>query len=65
VHLVGIIGHDFPPQHLEMLTSHGVHISGLERSSGASFTWTGEYHEDMNNRTTHNVGGERARTMAA
>ena len=55
VHLVGIIGHDFPPQHLEMLNSHGVDISGLERSSGASFTWTGEYHEDMNNRTTHNV----------
>jgi sugar/nucleoside kinase (ribokinase family) len=55
VHLVGIIGHDFPPQHLEMLSSHGVDIKGLERSSGASFTWSGEYHEDMNSRTTHNV----------
>lgn len=55
VHLVGIIGHDFPPQHLEMLSSHGVALDGLERSTGASFTWTGEYHEDMNNRTTHNV----------
>ena len=55
VHLVGIIGHDFPQQHLDMLASHGVELSGLERSSGASFTWTGEYHEDMNNRTTHAV----------
>ncbi len=55
VHLVGIIGHDFPQQHLDMLASHGVELGGLERSSGASFTWTGEYHEDMNNRTTHAV----------
>ncbi|MBK8094776.1 MAG: carbohydrate kinase [Verrucomicrobiaceae bacterium] len=55
VHLVGIIGHDFPQAHLDMLASHGVELGGLERSSGASFTWTGEYHEDMNNRTTHNV----------
>jgi sugar/nucleoside kinase (ribokinase family) len=55
VHLVGIRGHDFPQQHLDMLASHGVELGGLERSSGASFTWTGEYHEDMNNRTTHAV----------
>lgn len=55
VHLVGIIGHDFPQQHLDMLASHGVELGGLERSSGASFTWTGEYHVDMNNRTTHAV----------
>jgi sugar/nucleoside kinase (ribokinase family) len=55
VHLVGIIGHDFPQQHLDMLASHGVELGGLERSTGASFTWTGEYHEDMNNRTTHAV----------
>jgi sugar/nucleoside kinase (ribokinase family) len=32
-----------------------VELGGLERSTGASFTWTGEYHEDMNNRTTHAV----------
>jgi len=55
IHLVGIIGHDFPEAHLDMLAGHGVNLDGLERSSGASFTWTGEYHEDMNNRTTHNV----------
>lgn len=55
VHLLGIIGHDFPEEHLEMLQSHGVDLSGLERSDQASFTWTGEYHENMNDRTTHNV----------
>jgi sugar/nucleoside kinase (ribokinase family) len=55
-HLVGIIGHDYPQSHLDMLAAHGVDLGGLERSTGASFTWTGEYHQDMNSRTTHNVG---------
>jgi sugar/nucleoside kinase (ribokinase family) len=55
VHLAGIIGSDFPPEHLEMLERHGVTLDGVERSDGASFTWSGEYHENMNDRTTHNV----------
>lgn len=55
VHLLGIIGHDFPDEHLKMLAGHGVDLAGLERSDQASFTWTGEYHENMNERTTHNV----------
>ncbi|MGB0643753.1 MAG: PfkB family carbohydrate kinase, partial [Akkermansiaceae bacterium] len=52
VHLLGIIGNDFPQEHLEMLSEQGVDLSGLERSEQASFTWTGEYHENMNERTT-------------
>lgn len=55
VHLVGIVGHDFPAQHLAMLESHGVTLQGIERSTGASFSWSGEYHENMNDRTTHRV----------
>jgi cytidine kinase len=56
VHLVGIIGHDYPQRHLEMLEDHGVTLLGVERSDGESFTWTGEYHANMNDRTTHRVG---------
>ncbi len=55
-HLLGIVGHDYPEQHLEMLASHGVCLTGVERSESESFTWTGEYHENMNDRTTHDVG---------
>jgi sugar/nucleoside kinase (ribokinase family) len=55
VHLVGIVGHDFPNEHLEMLQGNGVDLSALERSEQASFTWSGEYHENMNERTTHSV----------
>ena len=55
-HLVGVVGHDFPAEHLQMLESHGVDLTGVEHSAGESFTWTGEYHENMNDRTTHSVG---------
>jgi sugar/nucleoside kinase (ribokinase family) len=55
IHLVGVIGHDFPKPHLDMLAARGITLDGLERSSGESFTWSGEYHTDMNSRTTHKV----------
>jgi cytidine kinase len=56
VHLIGIIGHDFPQQHLDMLAQQGVTLDGIERSANESFTWSGEYHANMNDRTTHRVG---------
>jgi sugar/nucleoside kinase (ribokinase family) len=55
VHLIGIIGNDFPEEHLVMMAAEGVDLSGLVKSDQPSFTWTGEYHENMNDRTTHNV----------
>lgn len=55
VHLVGIIGKDFPEEHLTMLETRGVSVDGVERSEGDSFTWSGEYFTDMNQRTTHKV----------
>ena len=56
VDLIGIIGHDFPKEHLEMLAARGVSLTGVERSESESFTWSGEYHANMNERTTHRVG---------
>lgn len=56
VDLIGIIGHDFPVEHLEMLEGRGISLSGVERSESESFTWSGEYHANMNERTTHRVG---------
>ncbi len=56
IDLVGIIGHDFPQAHLDMLVSCGVTLIGVERSENESFTWSGEYHANMNERTTHRVG---------
>ncbi len=56
VDLIGIIGHDFPKEHLAMLEARGISLSGVERSESESFTWSGEYHANMNERTTHRVG---------
>lgn len=55
VHLVGIIGNDFPTEHIKMLESNGVTTEGIEVSEKESFTWTGEYLENMNDRETHAV----------
>jgi len=55
VHLIGIIGKDFPQEHLAMLESRGITLDGLERSEGDSFSWSGEYHENMNDRSTRQV----------
>jgi sugar/nucleoside kinase (ribokinase family) len=56
ISLIGIIGHDFPQEHLTMLEARGVSLDGVERSDNESFTWSGEYHANMNERTTHRVG---------
>ena len=56
VSLIGIIGHDFPAEHLQMLERNGIALDGVERSPHESFTWSGEYHANMNERTTHRVG---------
>ena len=55
VHLVGVIGNDYPPEHLAMLEQHGVNLDGVDRSEGDSFTWSGEYFQNMNDRTTHSL----------
>lgn len=55
VYLVGIVGQDYPEEHLSMLADRGVSLVGVERSSADSFTWSGEYHEGWSERTTHAV----------
>jgi sugar/nucleoside kinase (ribokinase family) len=52
VNLVGVIGNDFPPQHKELYAKRGIDLTGLELADGLTFTWTGEYEVNMNNRKT-------------
>ena len=52
VQLVGVIGDDYPTHKLEFLRHRGVDLSGLERVSGESFRWSGEYSYDLNSRET-------------
>ena len=53
VSLVGVVGEDFEQRHVDLLTEHGVDVSGLERAEGKTFQWSGVYStEDLNTRET-------------
>ncbi|VAW12828.1 hypothetical protein MNBD_BACTEROID05-280, partial [hydrothermal vent metagenome] len=46
VHLVGIIGEDFPRKHIKFLKDRNIDIASLITRSGKSFQWHGEYKGD-------------------
>lgn len=51
--IVSVVGEDFENEHLELLKKHGIDLSGVEIVPGGStFFWSGEYHNDLNTRTT-------------
>ncbi len=43
VHLVGIVGHDFPPRHIRFLQRRGIDLTSVVTHNGKSFRWEGEY----------------------
>lgn len=53
VRLLGIVGHDFPEEHVRLFEERGIDTSGLARdASGETFFWAGRYHYDLNRRDT-------------
>ncbi|MDQ3808716.1 MAG: PfkB family carbohydrate kinase [Chloroflexota bacterium] len=49
VRMVGVIGSDFPRQHLDLLASRPIDLSGLRRiDGGKTFRWVGRYDYDLN-----------------
>lgn len=51
--LVGVVGNDFDPAHLERFEKRGVDLEGLKIDrTGKSFFWTGEYSEGFRTRKT-------------
>ncbi|MCH8061297.1 MAG: sugar kinase [Chloroflexi bacterium] len=53
VSLVAVVGDDFLDEHIDLLKSHDVDVSGLERRHGKTFRWSGVYGaEDVNTRET-------------
>ena len=55
VNLVGIVGEDFPKEHIELLKSRRIDLDGLQIVPGKTFRWSGEYMWDMNTRETRSV----------
>jgi len=53
VHLVGIIGEDFPPKHIQFLRKKGIDVTSLITRKGKTFQWHGEYKDhDLNTAIT-------------
>jgi sugar/nucleoside kinase (ribokinase family) len=52
VRLVAVVGADFPPAHLELLARRGVDLTGLQKATGPTFRWAGEYGYDLNEAKT-------------
>lgn len=51
--IVSIVGEDFPEDHLNLLTSNGINLEGIEIvEGGKTFFWRGKYHNDLNSRDT-------------
>ncbi len=56
VHLVGVVGADWPAEHTKLLSDRNIDVSGLHQvEGGKTFTWTGRYHDNMNDRDTLEV----------
>lgn len=53
VHLVGVVGEDFPCEELTFMRARGVNTEGLKVvKGGLTFRWSGVYETDMNKRRT-------------
>lgn len=50
--MVGVVGDDFPEPFLDLYRSFDVDLEGLQRAPGRTFSWTGVYEENMDNRRT-------------
>jgi sugar/nucleoside kinase (ribokinase family) len=46
VHMVAVVGKDFPIKHLNFLRSKGIDLSSLKINNGKTFRWRGEYKKD-------------------
>jgi sugar/nucleoside kinase (ribokinase family) len=46
--IVGVVGEDFPGEHIEFLRSRGVDLQGLQVQPGETFRWKGFYDFDIN-----------------
>lgn len=52
VGMVGVVGNDFPEEHMALYRHFGIDLKGLQKVPGKTFRWSGVYSEDMNQRRT-------------
>ncbi|MFQ6607004.1 MAG: PfkB family carbohydrate kinase [Fidelibacterota bacterium] len=52
VHVVGVVGTDFPQEGHDLFRTHAANMDDLQVVAGKTFRWGGRYHENWENRTT-------------
>jgi sugar/nucleoside kinase (ribokinase family) len=52
VHIVAVVGEDFPDKYVELFQKKGIDTSALGREKGKTFRWKGEYGFDLNTAKT-------------
>ena len=52
VQVVGVVGEDFPKDHLDWLSKRRVDVSGIKIAPGKTFHWTGSYDTNLNEAKT-------------
>jgi sugar/nucleoside kinase (ribokinase family) len=50
--VVGVVGSDFPEEHLKALRERKVDTEGVERATGKTFRWHGKYSADLSSRVS-------------
>ncbi|NLF43036.1 MAG: sugar kinase, partial [Bacteroidales bacterium] len=47
VHVVSVVGNDFPQEHLDLMKDNGINLDGLKIDpNDKTFFWAGKYHQD-------------------
>ncbi len=52
VQIVGVVGEDFPQDHLNQLSDRKIDVSGVQRVPGKTFHWVGAYDQNLNEAKT-------------
>jgi sugar/nucleoside kinase (ribokinase family) len=52
IRTVGVVGDDFRAEDLDLLAANGADVSGVVRTAGPTFHWSGRYHADLIERDT-------------
>ncbi len=52
VSVVGVVGEDFPRQHLDYLATRKIDVSGIKMVPGKTFHWVGSYDQNLNEAKT-------------
>lgn len=55
VHLVAVVGEDFPKRNMDFLRRKGIVLTSLIKGKGKTFRWEGEYRGDLNSALTLNT----------